>query len=87
MRPRHLVTLICSSQWLAAAQAQTSPAPAPIQSTSLSGSIAQMLFGLGIVLLLLFAGLWILKKLTGTGGVNNSLVRVVGGTAIGTRER
>jgi flagellar protein FliO/FliZ len=86
MRPRHFITLVFCSLWLATAQAQTAPGSA-VPTASLGGSIAQMVFGLGVVLLLLFAGLWVLKKITGTSGVNNSLVKVVGGTAIGTRER
>ena len=85
MRSRHITTLILTCLWLTTAHAQTAPASVP--TASLGGSIVQMLFGLGLVLLLLFAGLWVLKKLTGTSGANNSLVRVVGGTAIGTRER
>lgn len=78
-----LATLLSLSQAVAA-QVATAPA-AP--TASLGGSFLQMLFGLALVLLLLFAGLWLLKKLTGSGGHNNNLLRVVGATAIGTRER
>ena len=74
--------LLCSPLW---AQAQTAAVPAP--SASLGGSFLQMLFGLALVLGLLFAGVWFLKKLTGNVGSNNNLARVVSATPLGPRER
>ncbi len=71
----------------AAAQAVTTAAATTAPTTSLGGSFLQMLFGLALVLVLLFSGLWVLKKLTGSGIQSNNLVRVIGATAIGTRER
>lgn len=70
----------------AAAQAVTTTTPAA-PTTSLGSSFLQMLFGLALVLILLFAGLWLLKKITGGGIQANNLVRIVGATAIGARER
>ncbi|HTH94222.1 MAG TPA: flagellar biosynthetic protein FliO [Rhodocyclaceae bacterium] len=75
---------------LSNAFAQIGPSAASAAAStqpSLGGSFLQMLFGLALVLCLLFAGFWLLKKLTGSAGVNSSLVRVVGATAIGARER
>lgn len=72
---------------LQSAIAQTTAAAAPVPSVSLGGSFLQMLFGLALVLGLLFAGVWFLKKLTGNVGANMNIARVVGTTPIGTRER
>jgi flagellar protein FliO/FliZ len=46
-----------------------------------------MLFGLAIVLALLFASLWLLKRLSAPRGQAAGLMRIVAGTAVGTRER
>lgn len=52
----------------------------------LTAGVTQMLVGLAVVVCLIFASLWLMKKLAaprGTAGV----LRVVGGTAVGPRER
>lgn len=64
----------------------TAAAPAG-PSSSLGGSFVQMLFGLALVLGLLLGGLWLLRKLTGTAALGSNLMRVVGATPIGARER
>lgn len=64
---------------LAAAQATRTP--------ELGATLLQMLLGLGVVLLLLFASLYLLKRLTAPRGGAAGLLRVVAGTAVGTRER
>lgn len=66
----------------ASAQAtQTAPV------TDLSGSLWQMLVGLAIVLALVIGSLWALKKLLAQRGESAGFLRVVAGTAVGTRER
>lgn len=85
MRTRPLLALPALLLCLQSAIAQTAAAPAP--SASLGGSFLQMLFGLALVLGLLFAGVWFLKKLTGNPGANANIARVVGATPIGGRER
>jgi len=86
MRTRNLLALplllLCLQN--AIAQAAAAPAASP---PSLGSSFLQMLFGLALVLGLLFAGVWFLKKLTGTVGPNGNIARVVGATPIGARER
>jgi flagellar protein FliO/FliZ len=67
----------------AVAHAQ-SAAPPP---TDLGGSIVQLVFGLAIVIALLFASLWLLKRLSAPRGEAAGLIRVVAGTAVGPRER
>ena len=58
---------------------------API--TDLGGSLWQLLFGLVAVLALMIGSLWVLKKLVAQRGESAGLLRVVAGTAVGTRER
>ena len=87
MRTRTLLALTALLPCLQSAIAQTAAAAAPAPSASLGGSFLQMLFGLALVLGLLFAGVWFLKKLTGSVGPNRTIARVVGATPIGARER
>ena len=84
-------SLLLNLLWLHHAVAQTGAPTAsvspPAPSVSLGGSFLQMLFGLALVLGLLFAGVWFLRKLSGTNGPANSLARVISATPVGTRER
>lgn len=65
----------------ASAWAETAPLP------DTGGSIVQMLFGLGIVLAMLFGTLWLLKRLSSPRGPGSGLMRVVAGISVGPRER
>ena len=56
-------------------------------SPDLGGSLLQLVSGLLLVIALLFASLWLLKKISLTRGVTGGLVRVVSAAAVGTRER
>lgn len=58
-----------------------------VPATDLGGSLWQLFLGLGTVLALLIGSLWILKKLVAQRGASAGLLRVVAGTAVGTRER
>lgn len=51
------------------------------------GSVLQMLFGLAIVLAMLFGTLWLLKRLSVPRGPGSNLMRVVAGVSVGPRER
>jgi flagellar protein FliO/FliZ len=62
-------------------------AQAAVPSQDLGGSIVQMLLGLAVVIALLFASLWLLKRLSAPRGNATGLLRVVAGTAVGARER
>lgn len=57
--------------------------PAP----SLGGSVLQLVFGLALILGLLFATLWLLKKISVPRGAEGSMIRVVSAAAVGPRER
>ena len=63
--------------------AQTNTTSSP---PSLLGHMGQMLFGLGIVIILLFLCLWCIKRLSAPRG-SAAALKVLGGTAVGPRER
>jgi flagellar protein FliO/FliZ len=52
-----------------------------------SGSLAQVVFGLGVVLILLVASLWLLKRLTAPRGSAAGFLKVITAAAVGPRER
>ena len=74
-----LILPAAAAPQLAAAQTVVAP--------DLGGSLLQMLLGLGAVLLLLFASLYLIKRLAAPRGAAAGLLRIVAGTAVGTRER
>lgn len=83
LRLRHLPPLILACLAPAAAHAQTAP-PSLAQAGT---GIFQLLAGLALVLGLIFASLWLLKRLSSPRGATAGLLRVVAGTAVGPRER
>jgi len=72
-----LVALVLPN--VAAAESASAP--------ELGSSVVQMLLGLGVVLALVFASLYLLKRLAAPRGAAAGLLRVVAATAIGPRER
>lgn len=89
MRFRCTLLLLCLP---ALATAATPPAERTLPPSTvaggadLAGSFGQMLFGLAVVILALFACLWVLKRLGGPRGSARGL-KVLGATAVGPRER
>ena len=68
---------------LYAAETAVQPAPSAISA----GSILQMILGLAVVLALVLACAWLMKRLqAGTGG-SSGVIRVIAGAAVGQRER
>ncbi|HEY9194422.1 MAG TPA: flagellar biosynthetic protein FliO [Methyloversatilis sp.] len=64
--------------------ADTAPA---VANTSGTGAVIQMLGALALVLAVLFAVLWLLRRVSG-GRLNGTApIRTVGGIALGSRER
>ncbi len=53
----------------------------------IAGTIGQMMFGLGLVLALMFGALLLIKKLSLPRGPAASSLKVVGAAAVGPRER
>lgn len=70
-----------------ATKASAQAASVVAASSSVNNSLVQMLLALTGILALLFACLWLLKKLTVHRGAAAGLLRVVAATAVGTRER
>jgi flagellar protein FliO/FliZ len=52
-----------------------------------AGSIVQVVIGLGVVLALVVAAAWLLKRFSALRGTGSGLIRIVGGAAVGQRER
>lgn len=52
-----------------------------------SGSLFKVLLGLAIVLLVMAAITWALKRIVPGAGGQQSVIKVVGGVSVGTRER
>lgn len=65
--------------------AQTPTVGAP--STLSAGSVAQVIFGLVLVLALVGAVAWLLKRLSAFRAPGAGLIRVLAGAAVGQRER
>jgi flagellar protein FliO/FliZ len=62
-------------------------AEAVAMATDTAGGVGQLLFGFAVVIALLFASLWLLKRLSAPRGQAAGLLRVIAGTAVGARER
>ncbi|MBS1189617.1 MAG: Flagellar biosynthesis protein, FliO [Rhodocyclaceae bacterium] len=65
-----------------AAMAETAPAPGVS-----TGSYIQALLALGVIVALLAGTAWLARKVTGGKGFGQGGVKVVGGVALGPRER
>jgi flagellar protein FliO/FliZ len=63
----------------------TSTASTPA-APDLAASLGQMAFGLAVVIVLLFASLWLLRRLSAPRG-NGAALKVLGAAAVGPRER
>lgn len=71
---------ICFSVLLLPGLAQANEPP------SVAASLGQMVMGLGVVIALLLGTLWLIKRLAQPRGPGNAL-KVIGGVALGSRER
>lgn len=85
MLPHTLLLSLMLGCSMAAAQTGGTPSVASA-SSDLGGSLLQLVLGLGGVLALLVASLWLLKKLV-VQRSDGGMLRVISGTAVGTRER
>ncbi|MGZ3235963.1 MAG: flagellar biosynthetic protein FliO [Burkholderiaceae bacterium] len=61
--------------------------PAPASTTTTAGNFFQVLLGLLVVLALMAAAAWSLKKFGVSKLTGNATVKVVGGVSVGNRER
>ena len=62
-------------------------ATATSTAPSTSGSLFKMFLGLAVVLLVMAAITWALKRIVPGAGGQQSVIKVVGGVSVGTRER
>ncbi len=90
---RSLLRLPLSAIGRTFAQAPVStPTPAPaavgegLAAPDFAGSLVQMLFGLALVIALLFGCLWIIRRLSARRG-GAAAIQVLGAAAVGPRER
>lgn len=79
-----LTALLGSHACLAAATPTATPAAAP---GSLGGQLAQMVFGLLLVVGLIFFLAWLLRRLQSTAVKGGQVIEIVGSRAIGPRDR
>lgn len=79
-----LVSLL--SPWVASAQVSSVVPSMPVSPISLGGMF-QVLFGLMLVLAAVAAAAWLLRRYSLGQNVMGGAVRVVGGVALGQRER
>ena len=79
-----LAALLASQACLAAATPAATPATAP---GSLGGQLAQMVFGLLLVVGLIFFLAWLLRRLQSTAVKGGQVIEIVGSRAIGPRDR
>jgi flagellar protein FliO/FliZ len=78
--------LLCLSLPAAAAE-MPPPAYAPPASAVPAGSMLQMLAGLLLVLAVIGAAAWLLKRFAANPGTATGAIRVIAGAAVGQRER
>ncbi|MFF7064377.1 flagellar biosynthetic protein FliO [Pseudomonas sp. NPDC008258] len=76
--------LLVSHACLAAATPAATPASPP---GSLGGQLAQMVFGLLLVVGLIFLLAWLLRRLQSTAVKGGQVIEIVGSRAIGPRDR
>lgn len=79
-----LGTLLASEAVIAAAQ---TGAPAPASPGSLGGQLTQMVFGLLLVVGLIFFLAWLLRRMQGAAPRGTQVIEIVGSRAIGPRDR
>ncbi|ANY88673.1 MULTISPECIES: flagellar biosynthetic protein FliO [Pseudomonas] len=79
-----LGALLASETVIAATQA---PAPAAAPPGSLGGQLAQMVFGLLLVVGLIFALAWLLRRMQGATPRGGQVIDIVGSRTIGPRDR
>jgi len=72
---------------LSAVLLPTLAAAEPAATPDLGNSLVSMFFGLVVVVALLFASLWLLRRLSAPRGAAAGMLRIVAAAAVGSRER
>lgn len=84
---RYVLALVVLSPRLLFAQQANSQNQIPVSSSLSLGGALQVLFGLLVVLAAIAATVWLLKRFPVGQQAVGGMVRVVGGVALGPRER
>ncbi|MHA7115485.1 flagellar biosynthetic protein FliO [Pseudomonas promysalinigenes] len=80
--------LLASEVAIAAATPSASPVAMPAAAPgSLGGQLAQMVFGLLLVVGLIFFLTWLLRRMQGAAPKGGQVIEVIGSRAIGPRDR
>ncbi|MBA1200853.1 flagellar biosynthetic protein FliO [Pseudomonas capeferrum] len=75
---------LCSEAVMAASAPAVAPAASP---GNLGGQVAQMLFGLLLVVGLIFFLAWLLRRMQGIAPRGGQVIEIIGSRAIGPRDR
>jgi len=82
-----LATLLASEAVIAAAAPAVPVTPPPGAPGSLGGQLAQMVFGLLLVVGLIFFLAWLLRRMQGAAPKGGQVIEIVGSRALGPRDR
>ena len=82
-----LATLLVSEAVIAAAAPAVPVTPPPGAPGSLGGQLAQMVFGLLLVVGLIFFLAWLLRRMQGAAPKGGQVIEIVGSRALGPRDR
>jgi len=82
-----LATLLASEAVIAAAAPAVPVTPPPGTPGSLGGQLAQMVFGLLLVVGLIFFLAWLLRRMQGAAPKGGQVIEIVGSRALGPRDR
>lgn len=72
---------------LAQEATNTAPPDSPVRAPDTLGTIVSLGLGLVAVVAVIYGCAWIIRRMNGMTGMNNSAIKVVSVMAIGTRER
>ncbi|QHF04199.1 MULTISPECIES: flagellar biosynthetic protein FliO [Pseudomonas syringae group] len=82
-----LLPLLPSLAWAAEPVAQSAPVVANTVTGGMGGQIVQLLFGLLLVVGLIFVLAWVMRRVQRIGPNNSQVIELVSSRAIGPRDR
>lgn len=82
-----LATLFSASSAHAQTAAASTAATASTATTSTAGNLMQVTMGLLVVLGLMAAAAWVLRRFNTAKGNNAAHIKIIGGVSVGNRER
>lgn len=86
--PKHHRKTAAFALFAACIQPAMAAAPVPgAGSAVVAGSVVQVILGLAVVLALVAATAWLLKRFSSMGTASSGIIRVIGAAAVGQRER